>query len=83
MKSEIQKTKTVTISNAEIQQLYPQANTGRRYYVDTNSHQFVDEIIELYFDSKGYDFWGNPYPEVTEWRVVNNEIIMTYIENIS
>ena len=81
MNTEIQKTKTVTISKAEIQLLYPQFNTGRRYYVDPNSPKFVNEIIELYFDSKGYDFWNNPYPDVTEWSVVNDEIIMTYIES--
>lgn len=78
--SEVSQPITTIITKEEIEKLFPQANTGRRMYVDPRSHQFVDEIIELWFQSKGYDFWDNPYPDIIEWEVnKDNEIKVTYI----
>ena len=54
---------------SEIQQLYPLVNTGREWCIDVNSHELVDKIIELWFETQGYDFWDNPFPEVVEWSV--------------
>ena len=63
---ELQKVYAQKLSHDEINALFHFVNTGREYYVDPNSPQFLDKIIELWFDTQGYDFWKNPYPEVTE-----------------
>ena len=57
------------LTQSEIQQLYPLVNTGREWHIDVNSYQLVDKIIELWFETQGYDFWDNPFPEVVEWSV--------------
>ena len=68
------------LTQSEIQQLYPLVNTGRDYYVDVNSHHLVDKIIELWFETQGYDFWDNPFPEVVEWSISkDNEIEFVFI----
>ena len=59
---------------AEIQKLYPLVNSERDWKIDVNSHQLVDKIIELWFESQGYDFWINPFPEVIEWTVTENKM---------
>jgi hypothetical protein len=55
------------ISQAEVQELFPKVNQGRDTYVDPKTQQFVEKIIELWFQTLGYDFWNNPYPDVEEW----------------
>jgi len=70
-----------TLTQSEIQKLYPQVNDSDRYYIDVNSYQFVDRIIELWFETQGYDFWDNPYPEVTQWSITkDNEVEFVYIK---
>lgn len=64
----------------EIEELYPLVNSARDWKIDVNSHALVDKIIELWFETQGYDFWNNPSPEVTEWCVnKDKEIEFTYI----
>jgi len=64
----------------EIEQLYQHVNTGRRWAIDVKSHDLIDEIIRLWFEQQGYDFWQNPYPEVVEWSISKeNEITFVYI----
>lgn len=60
------------LTKREIESLFSRVNTGRDYYVDPSSHHLVDKLIELWFESQGYDFWHNPYPEVERWEV--NEV---------
>ena len=68
------------LTQSEIQQLYPLVNTGREWHIDVNSYELVDKIIELWFETQGYDFWNNPFPDVIEWSISNdNEIEFTYI----
>ena len=38
----------------------------------------MGELIELYFDSVGFDFFDNPYPEVEEIKVKNGEVHFWY-----
>jgi hypothetical protein len=66
----------------EIQQLYPLVNSDRDWKIDVNSHQLVDKIIELWFETQGYDFWNNPFPEVVEWSISKDkEIEFVYVLN--
>lgn len=70
------------LTQSEIQQLYPLVNTGREWHIDVNSHQLVYKIIELWFETQGYDFWNNPFLEVVEWSVnKNKEIEFVYVLN--
>jgi len=70
------------LTQSEIQQLYPLVNSDRDWKIDVNSHQLVDEIIELWFETQGYDFWDNPFPEVVEWTVTKDkEIEFVYVLN--
>ena len=70
------------LTQSEIQQLYPLVNSDRDWKIDVNSHQLVDKIIELWFETQGYDFWDNPFPEVVEWAVSkDNEIEFVYVLN--
>jgi hypothetical protein len=67
------------ITKAEIELLYPKVNDGiRGVYVDLQSHNLVDKIIELWFESFGYSFWDNPYPDVLEWHLKDEEIHIIY-----
>lgn len=71
-----------TLTQSEIQELYPFVNTGRNWIIDINSHELVDKIIELWFEKQGYDFWDNPFPYVIEWTInKNKEIKFIYILN--
>lgn len=71
---------TKVLTQADIQKLYPLVNSERGWKIDVNSHKLVDKIIELWFETQGYDFWDNPYPDVTEWTVnKDNEIKFTYV----
>lgn len=82
MTKEIIKPVTVFLTNEDIQKLYPYVNTGREYHVDVNSYELLDKIIELWFQTKGYDFWQNPYPEVTEMTLTKDkEVEFTYLPN--
>lgn len=73
---------TKTLSKDEISELYKNVNTGRDYHIDVNSYQLVDKIIELWFESQGYDFWDNPFPDIVEWELTKDkEIIFKYIIN--
>lgn len=70
------------LTQSEIQQLYPLVNSDRDWKIDVNSYQFVDRIIELWFETQGYDFWHNPYPEVVEWSVSkDNDLTFVYVLN--
>ena len=40
------------ITRKEIQELYPLVNSKRDWYVDEHSFEFVDKIIEKWFESK-------------------------------
>ena len=73
---------TKKLTTDEITKLYQFVNKGRDWKINIKTHELVDKIIELWFKSQGYDFWYNPYPEVTEWTIDdNNEITFTYITN--
>jgi hypothetical protein len=70
------------LNQSEIQHLYSFVNTGREWHVNVNSHELVDKIIELWFETQGYDFWNNPFPDVVEWSVnKDKEIEFVYILN--
>ncbi len=76
------KLKHHTLTKNDIERLFAKVNTGRDYYVNVKSHALVDKIIELWFQSQGYDLWDNPYPEVEEWSTtVGGEINFTYTPN--
>ena len=67
------------LTKAEIDQLFPLVNGERDWKINVNSYQLVDKLIELWFESQGYDFWNNPFPDVIEWEVTkDNEIIFKY-----
>lgn len=73
---------TKLLTQSEIQELYPLVNSDRDWQIDVNSHNLVDKIIELWFETQGYDFWDNPFPEVIEWTLnKNNEIEFVYVLN--
>jgi hypothetical protein len=73
---------TKKLTTAEIQALYPYVNTGREWHVDENSFELVDKIVKLWFETQGYDFYDNPYPDVVEVVITKEkEIEFTYIEN--
>jgi len=72
MSEEIQKLKKYEISHEEIQRLFPKVNDGQRYHVDTNTWQFVDRIIEEWFEEKGITFWD--MPEIQQYELVGEPI---------
>lgn len=80
--NDVQKLYTKTLTKKEIESLYSLVNGPRDWHIDVNSFELVDKIIELWFDDQGYDFWDNPYPEIMEWEVKNEEIIFSYIKQI-
>lgn len=55
------------LTRVEIDSLYNRINTGQRYHVDTSSPRLVDELITIWFESQGLDFWT--FPEVERWEV--------------
>ncbi|MFA7307600.1 MAG: hypothetical protein WC026_13110 [Hyphomicrobium sp.] len=65
---ELQKLTKYEISNEEIQNLFPKVNDGSRWYVDTNTFEFVDAIIEQWFEEKGVTFWE--MPEIEQYELV-------------
>jgi hypothetical protein len=70
------------LTHSEIQELYPLVNSDRDWKINVQSYELVDKIIELWFETQGYDFWDNPFPEVIEWSVNGDkEIEFTYILN--
>lgn len=81
--SELLKVKTQIISKKEAEELFQLVNVGRDIYVDPKRPEFIDKIIELWFEERGYDFWDNPFPDVKEWSVnrETGEITFNYIEN--
>lgn len=70
--------KSKTLTHEEIEVLHASVNDGSRYYIDPSSVQYADRIIELWFEGQGYDFWNNPYPEVTEWEFKNGNLTFKY-----
>jgi len=79
---EIQKQFTKKLTQSEIQQLYPLVNSQQDWKIDVRTHKLVDKIIELWFETQGYDFWDNPYPDVVEYSVTReNEIEFMYVLN--
>lgn len=76
----VEKEKHLTVS--EIQELYQDVNKPQDWQINVNSYKLIDKIIELWFEKQGYDFWINPYPEVTQWELLkDNEILFKYVEN--
>lgn len=59
-------TVTKVLSNDDIQHLFQKVNNGRKWHIDVDSYRLIDEIIELWFETQGYDMWVNPYPDVLE-----------------
>lgn len=54
------------ITLQEIQKIFPKVNDGSRYHVDVNTWQFIDRIIEEWFEQKGITFWDMPEIESYE-----------------
>jgi len=72
------------LTKSEIQKLFLLVNRNGDWQIRTDSYQLVDKIIELWFETQGYDFWNNPYPEVVEWELTKEkEIIFRYIPNVA
>lgn len=72
------------LTTIEIQKLLPLVNRQGDWQIRTDSYQLVDKIIELWFETQGYDFWNNPYPEVVEWELTKEkEIIFRYVPNVA
>lgn len=63
---------TQTLVQADIEKLMPEINTGREWYIDPESYQFIDKVIEMWFRTQGYDYFDNPYPDVIE-MISNSE----------
>jgi len=78
VKISLTKTYTKTLTKDEVQRLYLSVNKPGDWQIDVNSHELADKINELWFKEQGYDFWNNPYPDVTEWSLDNNELTFTY-----
>jgi len=72
MSNELQKFTKHEISNEEIQRLFPKVNDGSRWHVDVNTWQFVDAIIEEWFEQRGVTFWD--MPEIEQWELVGDPI---------
>ena len=72
MSEEIQKLTKYEISHEEIQRLFPKVNDGQRYHVDANTWQFVDRIIEEWFEERGITFWD--MPEIQQYELVGEPI---------
>lgn len=72
---------TITLGQEDIQRLHDKVNNGDRYHIKLNTHQYVDRIIELWFEEHEYDFWDNPYPEVIEMSYTkeSGELTFTYL----
>lgn len=68
------------LTRAEIEKLFQKVNRPRDWQIRTDSHKLVDRIIVMWFESQGYDFWNNPYPDVIEWTVTKEkEIFFKYV----
>ena len=81
---ELIKQKEKHLTKSEIEKLFPLVNRQGDWQIRTNSYQLVDKIIELWFESQGYNFWNNPYPEVVEWELTKEkEIIFRYVPNVA
>jgi len=79
---DLQKIHTQILTKDDIEKLYPMVNQPKDWQIDVGSHELIDKIIELWFETQGYDFWNNPYPDVTEWiKTKDNEIIFKYMKN--
>ena len=72
------------LTKIEIQKLFPLVNRQGDWQIRNDSYQLIDKIIELWFETQGYDFWDNPYPEVVEWELTKEkEIIFRYVTNVA
>jgi len=81
---ELIKQKEKHLTKSEIQELFPLVNRQGDWKIRTDSYELVDKIIELWFETQGYDFWNNPYPEVVEWELTKEkEIIFRYVPNVA
>ena len=77
---ELLKQHTKKLTTAEIKTLFPLVNGDRDWKISLESHHLIDKIIELWFESQGYDFWHNPFPDVVEWTLTKEkEIEFIYI----
>lgn len=64
---DLQKLIKYEINHETIQRLFAQVNNGRRWHVDEKSFEFVQEIIFLWFEEQGLDFWTRPEIESYEF----------------
>jgi len=79
MGGELTKQYTQALSQEEVSELYKKVNNDGKWYVSPKSYLLADKIIELWFETQGYDFWNNPYPEVMEVAIKkDNGIEFTY-----
>lgn len=77
------KQKEKHLNKKEIEELFPLVNKNGDWKINIDSYQLVDKIIEIWFQTQGYDYWENPYPEVVEWEVTNErEIFFKYVSNV-
>lgn len=70
---------TVVLSQEQIEVLFQKINTGRRYYVDPNSPNFMHEITDLYFESLGLDFWTKPEVEELSFTSKTGELEFKFL----
>ena len=78
---ELDKSMTATISKEVIEKLFEvfEARNGRtKHYVSPQSGGFWTAIEELWFDTQGYDYYDNPYPDVIE-STLNQDGSLTII----
>ncbi len=69
---ELEKLNKHEISHEEIQKLFPKINNGRKWHVDVNTYQFIDAIIDEWFEERGIDFWNKP--EISSYELTGEPI---------
>ena len=84
MSEELRKLTKYEISHEEIQRLFQKVNDGSRWHVDTNTWQFIDSIIDAWFEEKGIDFWSEDKPDIEQYELVDEPVkIVFYCTNIN
>lgn len=78
MSNELQKLIKHEISHEEIQRLFPKVNDGSRWHVDVNTWEFVDAIIDAWFEERGIDFWSNEKPDIYRYELVGEPIKIVF-----
>lgn len=77
---DLEKSTRVELTHEQVESLY-QKTRGQRYAINENSLELLLKIIELYFESKGYDFWDNPPPDLEEYGYGENDGIWFVYKN--